>query len=177
MCSQPSYTPILNRPEPTDFFQMPEICVHYSPTGLVPPAHVHSPQYAPAMVLEALFPTQGEMGVAQPDCKGDESKGGTLGHLHPPLPPPSKVPGLLTGLPHRNGGNGLQKTVHTHPPLGHSHMHTHSPTGQQATMGEALGSSNKGVSKRAGVVTFLFSAHPHPCPSCHLGGSRQELPE
>ena len=52
---------------------MPEICVHYSPTGLVPP--VHSPQDAPAMALGALFPTQGEMGVAQPDRKGDGSTG------------------------------------------------------------------------------------------------------
>lgn len=85
-CSQPSYTPIRHRPEPTDFFQMPEICVHYSPTGLVPP--VHSPQDAPAMALGALFPTQGEMGVAQPDRKGDGSTGGTPGQLHPPLPPP-----------------------------------------------------------------------------------------
>lgn len=50
----------------------------------------------------------------------------------------------------------------THPTWGHPHIHTHSPTGQQATMGKALGSSNEGVSKRVGVVTFLFLLTPTP---------------
>ena len=102
--------------------------------------------------------------MAQPDRKGDKAWARHLATsiLHSHLPSECQASSQGSHTEEEDMICCKQFAPTTHPTWGHPHMHTHSSTGQQATMGKALGSSNAGVSKRAGVVTFPSLLTPTP---------------